>query len=774
VAAAASTRVADARGARRRSLATAFLTLALAGGVTPAAAGAQATPAPEAPADAFGDAPTRALHASARGALFRVETDLLAYTALVRQRGGVELRLPLRDRTLYRMERASRVFWSRDGDVVVQVLGGREVEPGDREVEADRSSGRELFFNPGAPSDRLTFGLVDDSDDDVWFHHPLGRNAEQHYRFASGETLTLSLPDGRQLRAVELQVIPREADFFRITGSLWIEPESGSLVRAVYRMSEPAEPRVEDDGDDVWIPGIFRPMTAEFTLATVDYALWDFRVWLPRSMRIEGIATAGIVKVPAAIEVSYRMESVTLQGDLAEAAAGGGVPAAGAAGSGAAPPVPDVLEERSFRTRSEAMAYLAQLMAEQEGTEFRGSGQGDRRRMNGRMTRVFRPTDEEALLRSPDLPPPIWEDAPGFVSRDQIDEMLGILDGLPGPATQGVGWAFNWGSQRPDLLRYNRVEALAIGARGELFVPSPLGPLFVRAQPFFGVADLALKAKLTVDHETLRRKLSVGVYRELEPVDRLGRHLGVGNSASAFFFGRDEGEYFMATGGEIRITPPSAERTSLELRLYGELHSAVETNTSFSLNNAFDGDWRFQPNVEAEEVTEYGASLLVSPWWGTDPLAPQVGVELFAHGATGDRDFARASAALRGSVPLFRGVSVGAEVAAGESWGEPPLQRNWFLGGSHTLRGYPSSTLVGRSFARSRVELVRKFQAVGVSLFGDGAWAGERLGDLRSDDALFSVGAGFSLLDGILRLDLARALREPTGFRLHLYLDGIL
>ena len=102
------------------------------------------------------------------------------------------------------------------------------------------------------------------------------------------------LPDGRRLSSVELQVIPRAADPRSIAGSLWIEPESGALVRAAYKMAAPLDMQVEvNDDDEVWIPGIFKPMTAEFTLATVEYALWDFRVWLPRSMRIETQGISG-------------------------------------------------------------------------------------------------------------------------------------------------------------------------------------------------------------------------------------------------------------------------------------------------------------------------------------------------------------------------------------------------------------------------------------------------------------------------------------------------
>jgi hypothetical protein len=36
------------------------------------------------------------------------------------------------------------------------------------------------------------------------------------------------------------------------------------------------------------------------------------------------------------------------------------------------------------------------------------------------------------------------------------------------------------------------------------------------------------------------------------------------------------------------------------------------------------------------------------------------------------------------------------------------------------------------------------------------------------------AGVGASFLDGLLRIDLARALKSPKGWRLDLYLDGIL
>jgi hypothetical protein len=713
---------------------------------------------------AYLDAEARTLYAVAREAHLQRENEVLGYTALVRERAGASLRLPLRDRSLYRAERASRVFWSRDGGVLVQLLGASEWEPGSTEGRPDASFSGGSIFDPSSRADRLTLGLIYDDEEDAWFHHPLGRDAETHYRFRTGDSLALTLADGRRLDAVELQVLPRAADFRRISGSLWIEPESGALVRAVYRMSERLDVEADlDEGDTEdlrYVPGLFRPFTAEFTLATVDYVLWDFRVWLPRSMRIEGVMSAGVVRVPAAAEISYRLESVVLRGDLAQASDTGGL----------APPEA-FLEERHFRTRSEAMAYLAELMGE-EGGAF-AMEEGATLRSGGRTVSRLLPVDSSALVRSPELPPAIWEEAPGFASDRELRELMGVLAGLPAPEPEGVRWAFNWGYGRPDLLRYNRVEGPAVGARLEMLTPSPVGPLMLRLQPFLGISDLDPKVRLSVAQESLRRRLSVGVYRELEPVSPRRGHLGPGNSVSALFFGRDEGEYFMSAGAEVRVTPPSARRQSWELRLYTERHDPVESNNSFSLAHAFDGDWRFRPNVEAERRSEVGASLLVSPWWGTDPLAPQGGVELFAHGAAGDGEYGRAALTLRGAAPLFGRLALGGELGAGESWGALPIQRSWFLGGSHTLRGYDASTLAGPSFVRGRVEVQRVLGAVGVAFFGDGGWTGDGLEAFRESDALFSAGAGLSLLGGVVRLDIARALRDPRGFRLHLYLDGI-
>jgi hypothetical protein len=53
-------------------------------------------------------------------------------------------------------------------------------------------------------------------------------------------------------------------------------------------------------------------------------------------------------------------------------------------------------------------------------------------------------------------------------------------------------------------------------------------------------------------------------------------------------------------------------------------------------------------------------------------------------------------------------------------------------------------------------------------------WAGPREEFSLNVAPLWSVGTGVSVLDGLVRIDLARALRRPTGWRLEIYMDGAL
>jgi outer membrane protein assembly factor BamA len=78
--------------------------------------------------------------------------------------------------------------------------------------------------------------------------------------------------------------------------------------------------------------------------------------------------------------------------------------------------------------------------------------------------------------------------------------------------------------------------------------------------------------------------------------------------------------------------------------------------------------------------------------------------------------------------------------------------------------------MVGESFLRGSVEVGTRLPAVRLRVFSDAGWAGSF--DGRGAEWLFSAGAGLSVLDGLLRLDVSRALRAPTDWRVSLQLDG--
>lgn len=709
--------------------------------------GAAAQEETDAGEDAYVDETARALMSRARAGWWEMDRDILSYEALVRQRLAINLRTPLKDRTLFRSEAASRVYWSVDDEKVVQVLAAKETHPGGVNDPEKVSGVVDEVFDPAG--DRIYFGFTHGDDDEVWVEHPVAPGSEAHYRFRTGDTLTLSLQDGRRIRAVEVEILPRQASFHLLSGALWIEPESGALVRAVYRLSATVD-IVDDLGalddepdDDVPLPGLFLPMEFEMSLATVEYGLWNFRHWLPRRTRVEGLARAGILEAPASFEVTYRILDVVAADDP---------DAHGAPEDGA----------------SVAARWLG------DGRYGDYEMEGASRMRDGDRVRVLLPVDRTRLHTSEHLPPPIWREAPGFATDSELAALYEELGGTPAPGQVPARPKLHWGLQRPGLVRYNRVEGLSVGARGTATVASPAGPVSLEGVARVGVPEGLVDVGAAAAWEGVRRRVELAGYHRVAEVDPRARNLGPGNSATALFFGRDDGDYYRASGARLSLLPASERRTSWRIDLSAEEHGLLAPSHGFALSRWVGGESDpFRDNVQADEGRELAATVRYSPWWGSDARGAQGGLELLLHAATGDRDFARSRLVARVAVPVVAGLRLGFEGAGGTAWGDLPIQRAWFLGGSRTLRGYAGASAVGPTFVRGRVEAARQFDGFSLAAFSDGGWAGPR-DRVRLDDALLSAGLGASVLDGLVRIDLARALRAPEGWRLELYLDALL
>ena len=142
-------------------------------------------------------------------------------------------------------------------------------------------------------------------------------------------------------------------------------------------------------------------------------------------------------------------------------------------------------------------------------------------------------------------------------------------------------------------------------------------------------------------------------------------------------------------------------------------------------------------------------------------------------GGVGTYRFGRVSSTLRVTAPLGPRIAGAVELAGGMADGVVPIQSDWYLGGPGTIRGYGGNASSGDAFWRARVELANRWPAARLVLFADVGRAGPRE-HLSLAGPLTGVGVGASFIDGLVRFDLTRATRFPTGWRLDFYTDAAL
>ncbi len=316
-------------------------------------------------------------------------------------------------------------------------------------------------------------------------------------------------------------------------------------------------------------------------------------------------------------------------------------------------------------------------------------------------------------------------------------------------------------------MRFNRVEGLSLGLRGQLRPRTPLGPLSLTATTRLGYADLHLNGRVDIEHESVERRIQLSGYHELAAIEEPARHLGPANSLNGLLRGRDDGDYYRRTGATLEWTPPSALPREFRLRVFAEYHESVANETNDQLPRLWEDERAFRPNLVAEERWDVGASVELTSRWGTDPTLASQAVR--ASGLATDR-YWRASFGYETRYPLPARSSLTLTAEAGGAGGVVPAQRLWYLGGPLTLHGYGPRALAGKRFYRGRAELARRFSFGRLVLFVDGGWAA----GVGPEEALAAVGAGAGVLDGLIRFDVARQLESPHDYRLDIYLDQIL
>jgi len=583
--------------------------------------------------------------------------------------------------------------------------------------------------------------------------------------------------------------------------------------------------------------GLMSPMRAKVSAITVEYGLFEGRFWLPKTNVFEGEGTALFARIPMRYEESYRYNSVNgdatvprmpALGELGMTAddtlfvAGGNVTIGGDGrrGSGDTSAAAVLAREdsviRRSRARADSLLHLADSIqaasvdssAKRDSVRVRSLRDraayarararlierrreqcatdstyfaGSRMVLDAYRMAIMLPCDPSKLATSPDLPASIFSGGEQLFSTADRDQLLEGLDFALQPG---------WGPERPrfhtglDLLRYNRIEGLSIGAS----LTSVLGLGYTaQAVGRFGVADQVPNAELSLTRSNGRSLVGVRAFHRFSVAnDDWGEPLSFGASASSLLVGRDEGFYYRSWGGEFfgeRAAPGPLSGAQMAWRVFGERQysAGVRPNSHVSFAQLVAGR-HFVDNIAAVQLVAVGAGAELARSFGANPRALRFDVRVRGEGAVTDRSDSLGTTGygrlvLDGTVtrPLA-GLAWSMTGAAGSSLGDLPPQRAFFLGGVQTVRGQFARPAgpgrVGDTFWLGRAEVARGVMALRPALFYDVGWAGARDSLHVMGRPLSGAGVGASVLDGLFRLDVSRGIFPERRWRTDLYIGA--
>ncbi len=781
---------------------------------------------------AFASPAARVILERAREARERQDSALRSYRAITTQRMSASLgarRIGL-EKLIFRGENVAEISWRRDVGVWVRPMGSRVIVPMASEVAGEIVSSISIPYFPGReqlwfPSS--DFGVARTDVDERDIIHPLARGAERWYRYQVGDSVDIRLPDDRVIHLRELRITARKPEWRTFVGSFWFDSDGGQLVRAAYRMAadmdiwsvakeETAREFLEDrelgpvrdsimrsrlprdvyvadsvrrsradsgrsagaDNDvPAWVSASLRPAKASLDAITVEYALYQGKFWLPRSHSATASAQFMFMRVPFRMDEKFTYESVdgdfsllplppsrdrftttdSTGVDAAVVDAGGSRASITVGGGGTKEATPSTQDSLNASRYGASMVRQCVSDTTWTRTETRYEGAV-------RIAYLF-PCDMTRLSESPVLPATISGDEELFDLNSQQELIRALGMTLQSP----------WSPQLPhariglDLLRYNRVEGLSGGVE----VTQALGAGFtVRAVGRIGYADLHANGELSLVRSNGARSIITSVYHRLSAVNpEWAGALSPGPSLPAFFYGRDEGFYYRSIGvsfGEQR----EQRRGALEYNLFLERQWTAgdsDVVNTFSLARAIGGR-RFAPNFTSEPGAYAGVRGTLTRILVEHPHGSRLTGIGRAEAATGTFQYVRGSVEGTVSRPLGH-VVAGLTGAVGSSMGRVPAQRVFMLGGLRTVRGQLPGTQGGDAFWLTRAELGSRQAAFRGILFYDVGWAGSRkkIGQIQPQRG---AGFGLSMLDGLLRFDIAKGIYPRNGWRSDFYLEA--
>lgn len=670
------------------------LPLALLFGVVHAATASAQEPA-------SGDAEALRLLDAVRTRLEAQDQSLQSFQATARERMSVALRTRVREHLVYRREMAARLDWSRTGSPRIRMLGAREYRaiPGSavRVLEDVESEALDLVFAPGSQLRSIGFGSFRLGD------HPLSTSGADRYRFALGDTVDVRLSSGHVLRLIEIRIEPIAAIFPAVSGSLWIDNASHTVVREVY--SPLVNPATRSAGI-----AFIGDIEVRVDRIVIEHGLWELRWWLPRVLTFEGTAQVGRLA-----RGTFRYERMYSDYDVHGTPTDTGAPAL----------VADTMTRR----------WLVEL-----------------------------PPTVASLLYSDELPPSIFSpETPAVAALHALrDAPWPSRTSRPSPPARSY-----WHIAPLDLMRYNRVEGISVGARAG--VVGHWGTAEVTGRVATAGWNPGLAMRLILD----RGAATVGLeaFHGIEAMELHSGSLAGIASLNALLLGHDDADYYRAAGAAIEYTRGDVG-ASVQVRLVGRREVPLDAVADWTLPRLLGGPRELRSNTAALPATLVGPAIVLAGNGGSSDVG-RWHARLSADAASGTHEFARAALLIRVGTRDHALLVATGEIAGGAAWGDVPPQHEWLLGGAASLRGHPGGTLAGSRFAIARLDVSLGTPATRVHLFTDVGTTGNSVTPGRTGRRE-DLGVGIGLLDSAVRLDVAHALRAPGGWRVSLAGTGTL
>ncbi len=712
----------------------------------------------QAPASPYADSATAVLIARARerhrsqdAAVHDYQAMLVTRLDATVGRGGFARFAPIAVE-----EQISQLSWQAPNDVKVVTLGRRyrTVFRGAR-IDARLTH---PWFVPRFLGDSIRLLGEQDFPSRAAIH-PLSAGADAYYRYAINDSITLALP-GRTVRAIGVRVTPIRADAALVAGEIWLDAATAETVRLSFVFigrflwADSIGPTGGDTArarrDDELVQRVLR------VSADLEYGLYDQRYWLPYRQAVTLEVQLPWFKnlvVPVNFITTFSQVRVNQNRPIAFTALSA-----------------DTASVGGGRHRRSVQQGCGKAAATERPAEEAGAGEP----LGGICVTAGRWTGGRYEV---DLPPDSvllgftgWTDSLRFgltpLDAERLADLradvLNTLEQLPDSLTgrPRLQVAFD---RVTDIFRYNRAEGASLGAGYEWRLGVPF--VYALAKARYAFADARLQGSLTLRRDGLLSRLELSAFREMRDADPLAPGLTFFNSMEALWLARDEGDYVFVQGVEGRYARPLGAVADMNLELRVGDESAPRALAYGGFNAVLGGAGRFAPNgpVRPGRYVVGLASISGGGGWSSW----QAGLE----GTGGARDHIRGwvSATARATLPLGTDLTGAAWVGGGG--GDSVPQRDFRLGGLKTLRGYPAGAFRGASAWAASADLGLARGTLSPVLFAD-------LGGVAADGLRFggepiaSVGAGLSVLSGLVRFDIARPIAPTARWRASLVVRG--